>query len=294
MHPFPPNRTELPTIPWPAIIGFSVAALLMAGVVLMSLRQRPPSNSKAYRWWLVMTAVMSLGLLVGFAIFASGKAPWVALYFGVCILFCLKGLFESENELPPGAARKELGKAFSYFCALITVGMALVLFFAPPIEQSRGQTRRVQCKNNLKQIGLAFYNFHDEYGRLPSAGGVLPDMPSSGPPVSWRVAILPFIDERPLFERYDTSAEWDSAANTPLQTEKLECYTCYSHPAPSNEDGAVFTPYVVPTGTGAIFGDPESVPVTLPQIQNTSQVLLVAEACGSRIIWTNPKDLDVR
>src|SRR5260370_743998 len=76
------------------------------------------------------------------------------------------------------------------FAALVVCGGVVIALLLPQTS-SREPARRSQCKNNLKQIGLALHNYHDVYGSFPPAYFV----DASGKPMhSWRVLILPFLD----------------------------------------------------------------------------------------------------
>ena len=92
---------------------------------------------------------------------------------------------------------------------LLVLAVAVVLFF-PPQRMAREAARRTQCKNNLKQIGLALHNYHDEYGAFPPAYTVDAD----GKPLhSWRTLLLPYLDQRPLYATIDLTKAWDDPAN---------------------------------------------------------------------------------
>lgn len=84
--------------------------------------------------------------------------------------------------------------------AIIAVLIALLL---PAVQQAREAARRAQCKNNLKQFGLAFQNYHDTSLSFPASGTA-----SRGPGIyawghGWGIAILPFLDSSPLYKRFD-------------------------------------------------------------------------------------------
>jgi prepilin-type N-terminal cleavage/methylation domain-containing protein len=85
--------------------------------------------------------------------------------------------------------------------AIIAVLIALLL---PAVQQAREAARRTQCKNNLKQIGLALHNYHDVYGTFPpgNTGG------ASFTGLSVHARILPFIDQTPLYSKIDWSISY--------------------------------------------------------------------------------------
>src|SRR5579859_7854071 len=80
--------------------------------------------------------------------------------------------------------------------AIIAVLVALLL---PAVQQAREAARRSQCKNNLKQFGLALHNYHDAYKMFPPGG----DAQSWGNSnwLNWQAKILPFIDQGPLYNQ---------------------------------------------------------------------------------------------
>ncbi|MDX1967040.1 MAG: DUF1559 domain-containing protein [Planctomycetaceae bacterium] len=77
--------------------------------------------------------------------------------------------------------------------AIIAVLIALLL---PAVQQAREAARRTQCRNNLKQLGLALHNYHDNYLMFPPAN-VASSVGGWG--VSWYIRILPYLDQSPLY-----------------------------------------------------------------------------------------------
>lgn len=122
--------------------------------------------------------------------------------------------------------------------AIIAILIALLL---PAVQQAREAARRTQCKNNLKQIGLALHNYHDSHrvfppGRMsPSRGGSL-GMPCWYGHVSPLYHILPYIDQANVWNQLDQS-ETRVRLNSPLCISNafvtdlpLPVYMCPSDP----------------------------------------------------------------
>lgn len=116
--------------------------------------------------------------------------------------------------------------------AIIAVLIALLL---PAVQQARESARRSQCRNNLKQIGLAMHNYHDVYNRFPLPS-ILAGVAASGSIAGtnvWSLAILPYMDQAPVYNRYDTNySAWDARNQEAGQT-VIESYLCPTAPTPS-------------------------------------------------------------
>jgi prepilin-type N-terminal cleavage/methylation domain-containing protein len=83
--------------------------------------------------------------------------------------------------------------------AIIAILIALLL---PAVQQAREAARRTQCKNVLKQFGLAIHNYHDVYTQFPSAAtaGIAAPTNCFHPPSLW-VRLLPYLDQAPIFNQ---------------------------------------------------------------------------------------------
>ena len=118
--------------------------------------------------------------------------------------------------------------------AIIAVLIALLL---PAVQQAREAARRSQCKNNLKQIGLAMHNYHDSLLRFP-AGGCGGGFPyTNGGGDSWMhtqwVSILPYIDQAPLYNTLNfspTHEGWYCAGVNPSLGLRMTALICPSSP----------------------------------------------------------------
>jgi len=84
--------------------------------------------------------------------------------------------------------------------AIIAILIALLL---PAVQQAREAARRTQCKNHLKQFGLALHNYHDAHNYFAPSGLANVHPNNQNPRVGWQVRILPYMDQAPLFNELD-------------------------------------------------------------------------------------------
>ena len=113
---------------------------------------------------------------------------------------------------------------------VIAIIAMLVTLLLPAVQAAREAARRTQCINNLKQIQLAILNYESANGHMPPAYTV----DENGNPMhSWRVLILPYMEEVGVYDRYDLSEPWDSPANLAL----TQSYIPPQYQCPSNAPG---------------------------------------------------------
>jgi type II secretory pathway pseudopilin PulG len=114
---------------------------------------------------------------------------------------------------------------------VVTIVILLVLaaLFMPNARRSRVAAKRSQCKNNLKQIGLALHNYHDVHRSFPP-GWIAAETPANSSGFGWGFHILPFIDQAPLFEKFDSSQRLadTGSGNAVLVSTELTAYRCPS------------------------------------------------------------------
>ncbi len=163
----------------------------------------------------------------------------------------------------------------------------LAALLLPAVQQAREAARRTQAKNNLKQIGLAMHNYHDTYGRFPER--VVQDKKGE-PGLSWRVKLLPFMDEGNLYNQFHLDEPWDSEHNKELIS-KMPLF--YSSPGSTDLPTEGKTRYVVLVGDGFLFDGDEG-PAIGDVTDGTSNTIMVVEANpDSAVIWTQPDDLEI-
>ena len=109
--------------------------------------------------------------------------------------------------------------------AIIAVLVGLLL---PAVQMAREAARRVQCKNNLKQIGIAIHNYHDTYRRFPMSFVVDYDTP--GGEWSVQARILPFIEQANLYAQADLTKAYGDPANSGISGQRVVSYLCPTDP----------------------------------------------------------------
>lgn len=166
--------------------------------------------------------------------------------------------------------------------AMATSGVLAALLL-PAVQSAREAARRAQTANNLKQIGLAMHNYHDAYGAFPTR--CIRDKEGK-PLLSWRVAILPFLDQQPLYQQFHLDEPWDSEHNRTL-LEKMP--TVYSNPNAPSQDATV---YLAIDGEGSIFSGDRGTRISAIR-DGTSNTILAIEANADHAVpWTKPVDLE--
>lgn len=153
-------------------------------------------------------------------------------------------------------------------------------------QAARESARRNQCPDNLRSIGLAMHNYHDTFMCFPPA--VISD--ENGQPIrSWRVAILPFVAEAPLYEQYDSSEPWDGPNNRALHGISAPTYRCPEDVGASPTE----TSYVMIVGKGTVGGEPNEA-VNFARIRDgSSNTIMAIEVGASGIHWMEPRDVTV-
>ena len=162
------------------------------------------------------------------------------------------------------------------------IGLGLLL---PAVQSARDAARIVKSQQNLRQIGMAMHGYHDTWNTMPPA--FLPD-DNGQPRTSWRTALLPFLEQKTLYDQYDPSVAWNDPRNAGVVATRLGVFQ-----SPRDESRMPNrTSYVVVRGSGTVF--PGSQPVGLAKLRRgTSQTIIVLEIRNSDIAWAEPRDLDV-
>lgn len=157
------------------------------------------------------------------------------------------------------------------------IGPAAVGVLAPRRARENAAT------NNLKQLGLAMHNYHDTFNRMP--GGGLDEKGKAK--LSWRVHLLPFLEQAALYNQFNMDEPWDSETNKPLIDRMPAVFK-----APGSEAKAGLTNYVALRHENAVITGKEGKRFA-DIVDGTSNTLMVVEADDKQAVtWTKPDDLD--
>jgi hypothetical protein len=169
---------------------------------------------------------------------------------------------------------------------LVLTGLMLGMSVWPSVfyESNRYQ-RRIECRNQLQVIGIALHNYHDTYKTFPPA--YIAD--TSGKPMhSWRVLLLPFMEEQTLYDQYRFDEPWDGPNNRLLANSMPRLFRCPSEPNTDPPSG--MTSYLAVVGPETAW--PGAKAIALNKIKDGSDyTLLVVESHNSGIHWMEPRDL---
>ena len=165
----------------------------------------------------------------------------------------------------------------------LVLGMLLLAFglIMPAVFQAREAARRNSAKNNLKQIGLALFNYHESYRCLPPGGTIREDDTAMQ---GWIAMMMPFLDASPYYSWLDFNESWQSAANRYVFDQRLHVVLIPGVEQHYSDSGF---------GVTQIMGNPNLLhrnsDVTFEQMTNGSSFTwLAGEVTGDFQPWSNP------
>jgi hypothetical protein len=167
---------------------------------------------------------------------------------------------------------------------LFVCGIAVALLL-PAVQAAREAARRMQSTNNMKQIVLALHNYHDTFGEFPPA--VVTD--DQGTPLySGRVLLLPFLEQKPLYDQFNKDKAWDSPENQAISNTSLKMFLDPSNPNNNNSR----SDYVFVVGQGTAF-EPSPMGRRFADITDgTSNTIGFIETKNGPASWAAPQEWD--
>jgi hypothetical protein len=192
----------------------------------------------------------------------------------------------TNNEGRPDSSRRPFSVFFWLVTAVVLAGVFLVgvagVFLV--VAWKREESAHRATSNRLKEIGLATHNMNDEKHHVPAN---LPG-PDGKPGLSWRVALLPFIEQESLYKKFHLNEAWDSPHNLTLLKHMPETY---SLPGREKQAAEGLTYYQGFAGPGAVFDPRRPLHTCLQHFPDgVGETILVVEAADP-VPWTKPVDL---
>ncbi len=189
------------------------------------------------------------------------------------------------ERLTPERTGRRLTLTASPGGGLATQGV-LAAMLLPAIQQARFAARRVSSMNNLKMIGLAMHNHHAAYRQLPVTEQGRDE--NGKPMLSWRVHLLPFLEESELYEQFNLDEPWDSEHNIKLLDQMPDIF---KHSNVETAPG--MTVYQAPIGEEFIFR-PSAVTRFRDVLDGLSNTIMVFESSAENAVeWTRPDDVEI-
>ncbi len=240
------------------------------------MTESPQSSSATFGLGALFELVAGVALFLALVTQLEWHAGLLLAVLGLLIVLSVhRRLFPSDR------GGVDLGGCLSGLLIMLLLGILLL----PAFPHAGESSRRAQCRNNLRQLALAFDLYRETYGHYPPP--YIAD--ADGKPMhSWRVLILPFIEERSLFDAYDMKEPWDGPHNSQLVAQMPQAFRCPS-------DGQMppgMTSYFCITGTGrAKTGQAKLRSQDIAD--GADKTIALVESSSARVNWLEPRDLTV-
>lgn len=158
--------------------------------------------------------------------------------------------------------RKSASLGFTLIELLVVIAIIAILvsLLLPAVQQAREAARRTQCKNNLKQLGIALHNYHDTHGMFPS-NGVAGTTENVGGRynqawLSWSgmSMLLPYVEQKNVYDNIDWNYRWDrniaGNQNNTMARTRIPGFVCPSDPGADASYTANMSPTSYSFSTG--------------------------------------------
>ncbi len=168
---------------------------------------------------------------------------------------------------------------------VVSSAPALTALLLPAVQAAREAARRMQSSNNMKMISLTLLNYQAAHGKFPPAYTADKD---GKPLLSWRVHILPFLEQNDLYKQFHLDEPWDSEHNKPLIASMPSFYKSPK----SAVSGEGKTNYLTVRGEKTVF--PGAKGVTVGEITDgaSNTIMTVEVSDENAVVWTKPDDFE--
>lgn len=199
---------------------------------------------------------------------------------------------------PPVPRRERRGFTLIELLVVIAIIAVIVALLLPAVQQAREAARRSQCKNNLKQLGVAMHAYHEVYNTFPSGWIAVDPVTRAMSPhdglsgAGWAVMLLPLMDQQPLYEQFNPNLSIIHPTNVPIGKKTLGGFLCPSdsHPDTWNINDEATGAQLATLATAnyvGVFGTEE-----LDGCENapgTAPVSLAGQCLGTGVLYHNSR-----
>ena len=265
-----------------------LAIFALSPFALLIVRRRSPAGWLDFWLLLCCAVVFPIALSYLGAQLPDYTAPFVIGYTILAEIVLVLSLLMIAWRLK----KQSKGRfAFNILASLLALGLVIGLCL-PAVPSAREAARRMACSNAIRQVAVALIDtrstIHD-LSQLPPNNAVKAD---GTPAISWRVKLLPWLEQKQLYEKYDPNFAWDTNENRSIAQTQVATYTCPSEPNFVSPDGGRYTSFAMLENSDKSANNPKRLPVSKKSDDQQNRILLI-ESCGSNIVWTEPRDVDV-
>ena len=269
----------------------TVKSLLSEDKELLMVQQFYPEKA--------MTLMYSMGL--GMAVFGSHELEEEGVRLDLSKIPSLASLHSYIRQETTSIAYAEDGDLHLVQHRVIpgdsmaTAAPVAIALLLPAIQSARAAARRVGMANQLKQIGLAMHIHHEQYRSFPAAYNTDKD---GKPLLSWRVHILPYIEQQNLYDQFHLDEPWDSEHNKKLIEQMPVIYQTpreYIPPGKTNMVSIVGKNTAIRIPAADQAGKERPAGTSMADIRDGSSNTLMVVECDPEhaVIWTKPDDISV-
>jgi prepilin-type N-terminal cleavage/methylation domain-containing protein len=179
---------------------------------------------------------------------AFKSLPFSSVAFSLIPSFCPCNGRSAVVRFSPGTRYSRLAFTLIELLVVIAIIAILIGLLLPAVQKVREAAARLQCQNNLKQMGIACHSYHDTYGFFPSGHVETLVSPNNYQYFNcWGISLLPFLEQNALYLQYNNSIPNQNPANQGVRITYVAVYTC---PVDPRAKQILLPETVAPNGSG--------------------------------------------